>query len=178
MTFHLCEHHESNRIGSLFQSVFRDSEGEEEGALVGDLARTLLKTTDPHDLFVFVASEGEEIAGCIIATRMPSEKESEIFLIAPVAVLTNYQGRGIGQGLLKYGIAHLKAEGAKMIMTYGDPSFYSKVGFSQVTCEIIEPPFPLSQPEGWLMLTSDGQKITTSLGRCSCVPAFNHPGYW
>jgi predicted N-acetyltransferase YhbS len=174
---HYCES-ESEEIQSLFESVFRESEGEAEGAVIGKLAKDLLEKTDKNDLFVFVASRDEEINGAIIITRMPSEKENEVFLLAPVAVKTESHGQGIGQSLINFGIKELKENGSKLLVTYGDPAFYSKVGFNPVKEKKIEPPFPLSQPEGWLAQDLNGKHITTSIGKCSCVPAFDKPKYW
>lgn len=178
MNFRFSSRSESEQIGSLFTSVFRDSEGDAEGALIGKLSKDLLETTEPNDLFVFIASDGDEITGSVIATRMPSEKENDIFLIAPVAVRTGHQGRGVGQNLILYGIRTMNEKGVKVLVTYGDPIFYSKVGFAPVKPELIEPPFRLSQPGGWLAQTSCGKKITTKLGKCRCVPAFDNPAYW
>jgi len=178
MNFRFSGKGESEQIELLFASVFRESDGETEGALIGKLAKDLLETTNPEDLFVFVASDEDEIIGSMIATRMPSENVNELFLIAPVAVHTGHQGRGVGQRLIRFGMARLKEEGAKVLVTYGDPRFYAKVGFTPVKPSIIHPPFPLSQPEGWLAQNSDGTKLTTVLGKCSCVPAFDNPAYW
>lgn len=178
MNYRFSSPSESEQIESLFESVFTESEGEVEGALIGKLSRDLLETTAPNDLYVFVASDGDTITGSIIATRMPTEEENEIYLIAPVAIHTGYQGRGIGQSLIRYGVDKLKEKGAKVLVTYGDPNFYSKVGFAPVKQEVIEPPFRLSQPIGWIAQTSDGKKLTTPWGKCSCVSAFDNPSYW
>jgi predicted N-acetyltransferase YhbS len=35
-------------------------------------------------------------------------------------------------------------------MTYGDPSYYAKVGFMPISEADAQAPFPLSHPEGWL----------------------------
>lgn len=178
MDFRHYSESDCEEIQSLFVSVFEESEGEAEGAAIGKLAKGLLERTPQNDLFVFVASIYDEIHGVIFVTRMPSEKENELFLLAPVAVRTESQNQGIGQRLIKFGIKELKKNGANLLVTYGDPTFYSKVGFSLVEEKKIEPPFPLSQPEGWLAQNLKGRHITTSIGKCSCVPAFNNPIYW
>ncbi len=178
MNFRFFSQSESGQIESLFTSVFSESEGEAEGALIGKLSKDLLETTGSDDLFIFVAADDHEIIGSVFATRMPSEKEDEIFLIAPVAVRTTHQGRGIGQNLIQFGINELKKKGVKILVTYGDPSFYSKVGFASVKEEMIEPPFRLSQPEGWLAQPLNGRPMAASMGKCSCVPAFDNPTYW
>lgn len=169
---------DSTQIPALFTAVFKSSEGEAEGVLIGQLAKDLLEQTHKHDRFIFVASHGDAIIGAIFVTRMPSEQERELWLLAPVAVQTAYQGQGVGQRLIRYAIHELKTTDAKTLVTYGDPNFYSKVGFSPVEETKVEPPFPLSQPEGWLAQPLNAKNVTASLGKCSCVGALNTPKLW
>lgn len=138
----------------------------------------MLSSTAPEDRFVFVAVEGDAIIGTIFVTRMPAEKEAEIFLLAPVAVDTKSQGKGVGQELIKYGIKKLRERGIKILVTYGDPNFYSKTGFQKISEEFIKPPFKLSQPEGWLAQALDGNPLQEVEGKCSCVSALNDSRYW
>jgi len=169
---------ESHAIEALFFSVFSQSEGEAEGRLIGDLAKDLLESTASKDIFAFVAVEGDAIIGAIFATRMPTEKEADLFVLAPVAVDTANQGKGVGKKLIEYGIKELKEKGIKVLVTYGDPEFYSKTGFQQITEAIIQPPFKLTQPEGWLAQSLDGNPLQEVEGKCSCVSALNDPRYW
>jgi predicted N-acetyltransferase YhbS len=169
---------EASSIKELFTSVFSESEGEPEGQLIGDLAKELLISTAPEDLFVFVAVEDNEVVGAIFVTRMPAEKESEIFVLAPVAVATKQQGKGIGQKLIQYGIKELKEVGVKVLVTYGDPNFYSKTGFQKIAEKTIQPPFKLTQPEGWLAQALDGSPLQMIEGKCSCVSALDDSRYW
>ena len=168
---------EADAIEDLFRSVFSESEGEAEGLLIGNLARTLLLETSPDDIFVFVAVQSGDIIASIILTRMPSENETEIFMLAPVAVATKFQGKGVGQGLIRYGIRKLREGGVKLLVTYGDPNFYSKTGFEKADESELIPPYKLSQPEGWLaqFLADDPFKV---VGKCTCVCAFNNPAFW
>jgi predicted N-acetyltransferase YhbS len=169
---------ESRSIEELFFSVFSKSEGESEGRLIGGLAKELLNRTASEDLFVFVAVEDDEIVGAIIVTRMPTEKEAELFVLAPVAVAAKNQGKGVGQKLIEYGIKELKEAGIKVLVTYGDPKFYSKTGFQQITEDMIQPPFKLTQPEGWLAQALDQNPLQKMEGKCSCASALNDPRYW
>jgi len=169
---------DSEEIEELFRKVFTASEGEAEGRVIGLLAKDLIETTEENDRFIFVAAGGGELKGTIFATRMPSEKEDAIFLLAPVAVHTAFQGQGIGQQLIRYGINELRENGIKFLVTYGDPKFYAKVGFGPVDEALIGPPHPLSQPEGWLAHSLDGSNRIPELGKCTCVSAFDNPSYW
>jgi hypothetical protein len=64
------------------------------------------------------------------------------------------------------------------IFTYGDPNYYSKVGFDHVPQEVAEAPFKLAHPEGWLGQSLDGGSLELPLGQACCVEAFNDPQYW
>jgi predicted N-acetyltransferase YhbS len=65
-----------------------------------------------------------------------------------------------------------------LVFTYGDPAFYSKTGFEQITEQIVEAPFPLSQPEGWLAQSLDGEPIRAMSGLSKCVEALSDQKYW
>ena len=178
MDFRSYKQGEEHEIESLFNAVFEDSEGEAEGALIGDLVNKLLATTKQEDLYGFLATKADELAGAIFFTRMHSKNETDIFLLAPVAVRTKHQGEGIGKALIKYGINELKERGVRIFVTYGDPKFYTKVGFQQIEERRIRPPFKLSQPEGWMAQFFDANESHTIDGKCSCVEALNNPKYW
>lgn len=90
----------------------------------------LLTTTDSKDLRVFVASENGQIIGAIIFSRLMFESSINAFILSPVAVQTSYQRKGVGQGLINYGLAVLKENGVELAFTYGDPGYYNKVGFN------------------------------------------------
>jgi predicted N-acetyltransferase YhbS len=106
------------------------------------------------------------------------EKDVDVFLLAPVAIHCDYQGKGIGQHLINHGLRQLKKRGVRIVTTYGDPAFYSKVGFSPISQEVIAAPLELSQTEGWLGQSLIGDSIESLPGRSSCVKAFNNPVYW
>jgi putative acetyltransferase len=168
----------TEEIMQLFTEVFSDSEGQSEGLLVGKLAYELMTGTDAQDLYGFVAIEHEKIIGSIIFTRLRFENEVNAFLLSPVAIHTNYQGKGIGQKLINFGINHLKVDGIELVFTYGDPDFYSKVGFSPITEKLAKAPLKLTYPEGWLGQSLVGDKINPITGNSFCVEALNKSEYW
>lgn len=85
-------------------------------------------------------------------------------MLAPVAVNTKHQGKGVGKALIKYGLNELKNRSVTVVLTYGDPSFYSKTGFQTLSENVIKAPLKLSKPEGW-----QGQSLPESLFRLSMV---------
>jgi predicted N-acetyltransferase YhbS len=169
---------DSPNIENLFVSVFTDSEGKQEGTLIGKLVKDLLTSTNKRDLYGFIAIRKEQIVGAIFFSRLSFERDIEAFILSPVAVHTDYQGMGIGQALITHGLQEMKKRAVMFVTTYGDPAFYSKVGFHHLSQDMIEAPFELSQPEGWLGQSLSDTSIDTALGHCSCVKAFNNPAYW
>jgi putative acetyltransferase len=53
------------------------------------------------------------------------------YLLGPVAVLPEYQGRGIGRALIEAGIGALRSRSAAGCVLVGDPAFYGCFGFAQ-----------------------------------------------
>jgi predicted N-acetyltransferase YhbS len=166
-------------IIDLFTATFTASEGEEEGALIGKLVRDLLGGTAGRDLFVFTAEEDGAIIGGIVVSRLTYEQdERTVFVLAPVAVAPERQGRGIGQRLLTHGLAALRSAGVDIAVTYGDPRYYSKVGFLPISEADARAPFPLSRPEGWLGQSLTERAMAPLKGPSRCVEALNDPVFW
>ena len=165
-------------IKQLFTKVFSDAEGQSEGALIGNLTSDIIAGTDVQDLYGFVAIENGQIIGSIFFTRLTFQNGINAFLLSPVAIHTSHQGKGIGQKLISFGINHLKEKGVSIVFTYGDPNFYSKVGFNQITEKTAKAPFELSQPEGWLAQSLVSDKIKPIAGNSHCVEAFNKAEIW
>lgn len=165
-------------IAALFTRVFSNSEGEAEGRRIGKLAKHLLEQTDPNDRSFFVAVEADRIIAAVGFTRMTCPNEHAIFLLAPMAVHTAHQRQGVGTALIQQSLQEMSANGAKFFVTYGDPEFYQRFGFHPCSTDALEPPCPLSQPEGWLAQTADHHPLAEPLGPCSCVKALDDPAYW
>lgn len=147
--------------------------------MVANLAEEVMVTTDPQDFFVFVAREDAgQLVGCIIFSRLVFASGISAFLLSPVAIDTPFQGRGTGQALINFGLEALKQKGVELVFTYGDPAFYSRVGFSAVSETEVRAPQPLSQPQGWLRQSLVSQAMPTDCGQCQCIAAMNKPEIW
>lgn len=165
-------------IKRLFTKTFTDSEGQSEGLIVGNLVYDLMARTGGDDLCGFIATENQHIIGSIFFSRMTFENKIEAFLLSPVAIATSCQGKGVGQKLINFGLNVLKEKGVELIITYGDPSFYTKVGFSHITENIVKAPMKLTYPEGWLGQSLGGDTIEPITGNSHCVDAFNNSELW
>ncbi|MEM9332016.1 MAG: N-acetyltransferase [Pseudomonadota bacterium] len=168
-----------DEVVALFHSSFSESEGLAEGDLIGALVRALLTTTPNEDIFAFLALDADKILGAIIFSRLRYPDDARtVFLLSPVAVLSSYQGEGVGQNLINHGLQKLEAQGVDVVITYGDVKFYSKVGFIQITQEIAKAPLPLQYPEGWLGQSLSKSDLAPIAGPSYCASALNNPVYW
>ena len=150
MKYSLFDSSKSEEVVDLFTKVFSESEGEKEGLVLGDFVSKLVSYTDPQDLVGCVVEEGANIVGCVFFSRFTVPSGQVAFILSPLAISTACQRKGIGQKLIGYGLDHLKSENVSLVFTYGDPSYYSKTGFQQISESVVKAPLPLSEPIGWL----------------------------
>ncbi|MEL6821484.1 MAG: GNAT family N-acetyltransferase [Calditrichota bacterium] len=95
---------EAKEITRLFNDVFSDSEGPSEGALIEKLVLDITNTTEEKDVYGFVAEEGEQLIGSIFFTRLTFDALIKAFILSPVAVHLEHQGKGVGQNLINHGL--------------------------------------------------------------------------
>jgi len=163
-------------IVELLTATFTASEGEAAGALIGELVRNLLGGTAAKDRFVFTAEEDGVIIGGIVFSRLTyAQEERIVFVLAPIGVATDGQGRGIGQRLLNHGLAALRCAGVDIALTDGDPNSYARVGFRPISEADAQAPFPLKHPEGWPAQSLTDRAIAPLKGPSRRVSALNDP---
>ncbi|MBF9043443.1 GNAT family N-acetyltransferase [Rhodobacterales bacterium HKCCE4037] len=166
-------------IAAMFRDSFTVSEGPEAGQQIAALVAEMLGTVSAQDMHVFSAMEGAEVRASILFTRMRYPEDTRtVFILSPVAVAPDQQGKGVGQRLITHGLAALRESGVDIVLTYGDIAFYSKVGFTQITTEDAQPPLPLQHPHGWLGQALADTGFAPLQGPSECVPPLGDPDYW
>ena len=82
-----------------------------------------------------VAEVDGKIVGNIVYTRAKIVGDDgecfDVISFGPIAVLPEYQGRGIGGRLIEHTKKLALAMGYRAILIYGDPDLYSRFGFVQ-----------------------------------------------
>lgn len=178
MKFERIGRKKAGDLTQLFASTFGSSEGAEEGALIGGLVSKLSASIDGSETICFGAVENERLVGAIFFTRLQFADGAPIYMLAPVAVSTDRQRSGVGQALIRHGLNELASHGALVAVTYGDPSYYGKVGFLPLSEDVLKAPLDLSMPHGWLGQSLSKEPIQARTGRPGCVEAFRDPAYW
>ena len=78
-----------------------------------------------------VATNGNDIVGHIFFSRVALEPEQNLLVmgLAPMAVLPEFQNRGIGSRLVRAGLAECEQLGSDAVVVLGHPAFYPRFGF-------------------------------------------------
>jgi putative acetyltransferase len=121
-------------IAELFRHTFAASANDVEAEAVTELVQHLMSDTPQEDVFVWKAHEADKIIGSAFFSRLRFDADDRsIFIMSPVAVMTDRQKAGVGQQLIRHALADLRQRGIDFVLTYGDPAFYGKTGFTQIT---------------------------------------------
>jgi len=103
-------------------------------------------------LLSLVAEVDGHIIGHVLFSRMAVETAQGSLAavsLAPMAVLPDHQGRGVGSQLVRRGLAELRDRGDRVVIVLGDKEYYSRFGFSPEKARYLASPFP---PEAFLAL--------------------------
>lgn len=79
-----------------------------------------------------VAEEQGEIVGHVLFSKakiIRENEETDVLVLAPVAVNPTVQKRGIGSNLIEEGLRRAKDLGYDLIFLIGHPNYYPKFGF-------------------------------------------------
>jgi len=91
-----------------------------------------------------VAMAGDELTGHILFFPVPlldGAKRHDILSLAPMAVLPEYQYRGIGSRLVRSGLEACMKEGFKAVHVLGHADYYPRFGFKRASKWHIRLPF-------------------------------------
>jgi len=124
------------------------------------------------------AVTGSSLVGHVIFTQCRVEgSRDNAALLAPLAVASAWQKKGIGTALIQAGFERLGNSGVTRIYVLGDPNYYGRFGFRTETH--VTPPYPM--PAEWrdawqsIDLAGDGQPAQGKL----CLPqAWLQPELW
>ncbi|GMB83058.1 N-acetyltransferase [Shinella zoogloeoides] len=92
-----------------------------------------------------VAEKGGAVVGHVAFSPVSvSDGSAGWYGLGPISVDPSRQGRGIGGGLVREGLARLEALGAAGCVLLGDPAYYGRFGFEQdpkLTLEGVPPEY-------------------------------------
>ena len=85
------------------------------------------------DLVSFVAVDGERVVGHVLFSPGTVDAGPAGMGLAPLAVLPDYQRRGIGSVLVERGLAALRERRCPFVVVLGHPAYYPRFGFERAS---------------------------------------------
>jgi putative acetyltransferase len=160
-------------VREIYQSAFEEAERE----LVSELAVRLLFDETTISL---VAEVKGVVAGHVAFSPVVvrGEEDTRSYLLAPLAVLPDFQRQGIGSRLVKYGKNKLEEMEVPILFVYGDPAFYGRFEFQSNPARKFLPPYPLQYPSGWQVCVSRECTVSETPREISCIASLRNPKLW
>jgi putative acetyltransferase len=94
-----------------------------------------LRETCPEGVSL-VAVEGDRIVGYILFTPAVIENEEKVVRgmgLAPLAVLPEFQGQGIGSKLVEAGLEEMRQAKQPFVIVLGHPEYYPRFGVTRAS---------------------------------------------
>ena len=163
-------------IISIHESAFGQNE---EARLTADL---LSDPSAAPRVSLMAVVDGRP-AGHVLFTRaVVSGAEAGIAasILAPLAVIPEFQGHGLGGELIRNGLRQLAEEGTGLVFVLGHPGYYPRFGFRPAgACGLVAPyPIPPQHADAWMVQELKEGTLGTVEGRVNCADALDKREYW
>lgn len=149
------------------------------------LTRSLLKDDTAKPQLSLLAFHEKEAIGHILFTRaFINDRELNqplLHILAPLAVVPEYQQKGIGELLIKEGLKRLQIIDSKMVFVLGHIKYYPKHGFiPDAKKQGYSAPFPIPEKvkEAWMFQSLSSDEVSIPAGKVICADSINKLEYW
>lgn len=161
---------DTDAIDAVIRAAFAGTEFGHQGE--AELVRML--DADGDALVSLVADDGGGvIAGHVLFSRMSVEADGRALSaagLAPVSVVPDHQGRGIGAALIRAGLDVLRQRGVAISFVLGHEDYYPRFGYSPDLAARFVSPF--SGPHFMAMMLDSAAEWPQG-GRADYAPAFD-----
>jgi putative acetyltransferase len=152
-----------------------------EAKLTSDLLND--KTAEP--ILSLLAFRDKEAIGHILFTRVyideMNTKQPLMHILAPLAIIPEYQKQGVGGLLIKEGLRRLKEMGSEMVFVLGHMEYYPKFGFIPDAKKIgFSAPYliPDEYANAWMVQSLNPKGFVIDKGNVICSNELNKPEHW
>lgn len=160
----------------VIETSFSDEENEEISQFAFDLST---ETSSPL-IMSLLTEVDNQIIGYVSYSPIFLKSDTSIsgYILAPLAVSTEYQKQGVGRKLINHGIDILTKAGVGVLLVYGDSDYYGRFRFNEEIGRLFVPPYPLEYPFGWTGMMLDRNAIPEMPINFKCVAALSKPELW
>jgi len=148
------------------------------------LVVNLLADDSAQPIISLLAFDGDRAVGHILFTRAYINDVSNktiIYILAPLAVIPEYQNQGIGGELINIGLEMLRKKGTDLVFVLGYPDYYSKHGFIPDAKSLgYASPFSILEKNknAWMLRSLATNVLDNTKGSIVCADAMNRIEYW
>lgn len=159
-------------------SVERAAFGREgEAALVADL---LQDPTAQPSLSLLAFLENKPVGHVLFthAVLAGAPRQAPAAILAPLAVLPEFQHQGVGRALVEHGASLLATSGVELLFVLGHPAYYTLRGFVQAIPHGLRAPYPIVPEEAWMVRPLSPNVLGSVTGVIACAESMAKPDYW
>lgn len=150
---------------------------DDEAALVAALLHD--PTAQPRlSLLALLANKP---VGHVLFTRVVlagASRRVRAAILAPLAVLPEFQRQGVGRALIERGAGMLLASGVQLLFVLGDPAYYTRCGFAPASPHDLRAPYPIVPEEAWMVRPLVPNVLGSFTGVIACAESLAKPEYW
>ena len=168
---------------SVILRIHREAFGAQQGDEVSQLTGDLLSDPSAEPILSLLAFSNDEASGHILFSKSEisgSDQQIKSAILAPLAVLPEFQRSGVGGRLIRDGLERLAESGVQLVFVLGHPSYYPSHGFVPACPLGFEAPFqpPGESIDAWMVQALAPGIIGTVQGRVLCADALNELRHW
>lgn len=148
-----------------------------------DLTKEMLSDPSAEPLISLIAISENQAVGHILFTKAHLSNNPDkvsISILAPLAIVPNFQKQGIGSKLVKKGLEILNKSCVDLVFVLGHPKYYPKFGFTPARKFGFEAPYPIPKEDSdaWMVQALQPNIIGKVSGKVVCCDALNKPEHW
>ncbi len=134
------------------------------------------------DLSIAAVDDDGVLIGHVLFTRAwlvcdHDSPDVPLLFLAPLAVVPEWQGRGVGTATVGEAIARARIAGEVAMVVLGDPAYYGRFGFAEATPRGVRAPHPVSE-YGWQVLELSSGALGGAAGTVRVAPPLDDPELW
>ncbi|WP_414473295.1 GNAT family N-acetyltransferase [Microvirga sp. M2] len=106
-------------------------------------AELVRRLRDDGDLVLSLTAHADRPAGHIAFSRLLLHDAPALAgcALAPLAVMPEFQGQGIGSALVRQGLERLAEDGYDLVVVLGEPAYYRRFGFTPALASRLKTPY-------------------------------------
>lgn len=148
-----------------------------------DLTIALLDDPSAAPVLSLIAFADQKAAGHILfsnARLTGAAHPCSVSILAPLAIIPDFQRRGLGGMLIEDGLQRLRDANTDLVFVLGHPEYYPRHGFEPAGRLGLDAPYPIAaeHADAWMVLALRPNLLGEVSGTVKCADALDKPEYW